>query len=109
MAKKPKAEVPEKDADEGKAEVPETRFIASKQETAKPEAARRRISRGSTRRLERAAADVSNALANAIREIDFQVYEADEDGNRIGEAPIVADMRRFRDEINQRLNALIYQ
>lgn len=60
---------------------------------------RRKVNRGSTRRINRALENMQAAIDAFVEEIDKQVYVTDEDGARIGSAPIVEEMRKLRHDV----------
>lgn len=60
---------------------------------------RRKINRGSTRRINRAVENIENALDEFARELDGQVYLADAEGNREAEHPLVTDVKNMKDFI----------
>lgn len=60
---------------------------------------RRKMNRGSTRRLARAHGAVDDALEAFAKEIDMQVYMTDEDGNRIAACELVQTVGAVRKDI----------
>ena len=66
---------------------------------------RRKVNRGSTRRIVRAFENVEKAMAEFTREMDIQVFVTDKDGERTGKAPITLmaeDMTsQLRAEVNK--------
>jgi len=75
----------------------------------KGELTRRKVSRGSRRRIERALADLNKALDAAVAEFDMQAFMADDEGNRIGDWPVVTELRQAKERVNGRVNALFVQ
>lgn len=54
---------------------------------------RRKLNRGSTRRINRALENVIKALEEFAKEIDMQVYMTDENGQRTGPIELVTEVR----------------
>lgn len=54
---------------------------------------RRKVNKGSTRRINRAATALQAALHTFATEIDTQVFITDDDGNRIAPHPLVEEVR----------------
>jgi len=78
---------------------------------AKPETgtlARRRVNRGSTRRIRNALTAFDTACAAFIKEMDLQFYEADDEGNRTGEWEFVKHLKKMREGVTQEVNAQIH-
>lgn len=71
------------------------------------EVKRRRLNRGSRRRLERTLSRLNIEIDQAIKELDLQAFVADDDGNRVAEWPLVSEMREFRAHVNERITAQI--
>ena len=69
---------------------------------------RRRINRGSTRRIMKAVTAFDKGMEAFIKEIDLQFYEADDKGERVREWDMVKSLRLMRqgviEEINQQLH-----
>jgi cell fate (sporulation/competence/biofilm development) regulator YlbF (YheA/YmcA/DUF963 family) len=69
---------------------------------------RRKVNRGSTRRLHRALEEAEKALAEFEKEVDLQAYVTDDEGNRVDDLPLVHAVREarqlFRDGINEITN-----
>ena len=57
---------------------------------------RRKVNRGSTRRINRALGNVEEALDAFAAEIDRQVWVTDENGERVAPHPLVEEVRAFR-------------
>lgn len=70
-----------------------------------PTLKRHKVGRGSTRRIGRAVAMIDAQMAEFIKEIDLQFYEADKDGNRVGEWEFVSKLREIRSDILGTVNA----
>lgn len=68
---------------------------------------RHRVNRGSRRRIERAINRFNDDIAAFIKEIDVQIYMADADGNRTGEAPLIDGLRRVQEGINEEINGVL--
>lgn len=73
------------------------------------ELTRRKVNRGSRRRIERALTDLNKALDAAVAEFDMQAFMADDEGNRIGDWPAVTELRAAKERVNERVNALFAQ
>ena len=73
------------------------------------ELTRRKVNRGSRRRIERALTDLNKALDAAVAEFDMQAFMADDEGNRIGDWPAVTELRQAKERVNERVNALFAQ
>ena len=54
---------------------------------------RRKVNRGSTRRMNRALGAFEKACAAFADEIDIQCYVTDEDGHKVGSIDLVKDVR----------------
>lgn len=74
-----------------------------------PALMRRRVNRGSRRRMERALKKFNTDIDAAIKEFDLQAFIADEDGNREEDWPLVGEMRRFRQHVIDQVNGLLSQ
>lgn len=61
--------------------------------------ARRKINRGSTRRINRAHEAVDAAMNEFIKEIGIQAFLADEDGERAGDHPLVGELKKMQAHI----------
>lgn len=75
---------------------------------------RRKVNRGSTRRIVVAHEAFDKALGAFIAEIDAQVFESvetDKDGVpvRSGEWPFVTDLRRMREVVREAINGVVTQ
>lgn len=68
---------------------------------------RRKVNRGSTRRITRALQNFNKGVDEFIKELDLQVYMADEDGNRTGEAPMVKALREMKENLTNGVNEII--
>ena len=68
---------------------------------------RRKINRGSTRRITRALDKFGKDMDAFIAEIDLQAYVADENGERIGEAPLVKALRDMKAGVTQEVNGIL--
>lgn len=68
---------------------------------------RHKVNRGSRRRIERALAEFEMSSAKTIAEMNRQAFLADEDGNKVGEWPAVADLRAAHDAFRAEVNALL--
>lgn len=68
---------------------------------------RRRVNRGSRRRIERALASFQKACDEFAKELDLQLFMADEEGERIGQWPLVKDVTRFKDGITAEINGVL--
>ena len=73
-----------------------------------PELQRRRINRGSTRRITSALSKFDKAAEEFTKEIDLQFFEADADGNRTGEWGFVKGLREMRTQITTEVNKQLY-
>lgn len=71
------------------------------------EVKRRKVNRGSRRRIERTVAALNSQMDAAIKELDLQAFVADDDGNRVGEWPAVARLREAKARINADVNQLL--
>lgn len=67
---------------------------------------RRKINRGSTRRINKATEAVLAAIATFKAEIDLQVFVADEDGNRTGPHFLVGDLGNMEEHIREQANEI---
>lgn len=70
---------------------------------------RRKVSRGSTRRIMREVEAVEKALAAFSKELDLQVYLTDADGNRVGQHPLVGDIAAFRQHVAAKIAEITSQ
>lgn len=68
--------------------------------------ARRKVNRGSARRISRALKNLTEALEHFRSEIDGQAWIADEDGNRVADHPILEETKAFQSRITAQVNAL---
>ncbi len=66
---------------------------------------RRKMNRGSTRRIHRATENVVKALSDFSKEIDQQVFAVDSNGRRSGEHPLIAVLRRVKDHIKSSVSS----
>jgi hypothetical protein len=73
-----------------------------------PVVERRRVNRGSTRRIVAAAATMDAAMAAFIAEMDLQFFEADAKGERLGTCEFVVGLRHMRSDIAQEVNKMLY-
>lgn len=71
------------------------------------ELARRRVNRGSRRRIERALSAFQKASREFAKELDLQLFMADEKGERIGAWPVVEDIGAFRQYVTDEINAAL--
>jgi hypothetical protein len=87
---------------EAPAPLPE---VMPEPEPAHPATMRAKVNRGSNRRIQRAKDDLDGAFERTIAELDRQLFTADENGNRIGRAPVVvwleAQRRAFDLEVQK--------
>jgi hypothetical protein len=67
---------------------------------------RRKVNRGSTRRIARAHSAFQAALTAFADELDLQVYITNEDGKRTGEAELVKGLRALGPEISEQIAAI---
>lgn len=82
-------------------------LIAAKEAEQVPTLTRRRVNRGSRRRIERAHAKFKDELKAYMAEMDLQGFIADEDGKRVGTWPFVEGLKKFDKEIDEHVNALL--
>tara|TARA_R110000796_G_scaffold129256_3_gene244997 strand:+ start:1584 stop:2006 length:423 start_codon:yes stop_codon:yes gene_type:complete len=73
-----------------------------------PVVERRRVNRGSTRRIVAAANRIDGDLERFIAEMDLQFFEADAKGERLGTCEFVVGLRHMRSDIAQDVNAMLY-
>jgi hypothetical protein len=73
-----------------------------------PVVERRRVNRGSTRRIVAAANQIDKDLERFIAEMDLQFFEADAKGERLGTCEFVVGLRHMRSDIAQEVNAMLY-
>ena len=73
-----------------------------------PELQRRRINRGSTRRITNALSKFDKAAEEFTKEMDLQFFEADDKGERTGEWDFVKDLREMRTQITAEVNKQLY-
>jgi hypothetical protein len=73
-----------------------------------PVVERRRVNRGSTRRIVAAANQIDKDLERFIAEMDLQFFEADAKGNRLGTCEFVVGLRHMRSDIAQEVNKMLY-
>lgn len=72
-----------------------------------PVIARRKVNRGSTRRVIRAL-DAFQAAAEAFeKELDLQFYEVNDKGERVGPAPVTVDVRAIRLALGDRVRQML--
>lgn len=71
------------------------------------ELVRRRVNRGSRRRIERALTAFQKACDAFAEEMDLQLFMADEDGERIGRWPVVDDVEGFKSHITNEINGAL--
>lgn len=76
-------------------------------EPARGEVVRRKINRGSTRRITRALDKFGKDMDAFIAEIDLQAYVADDKGERIGEAPLVKVLRDVKAGVTHEVNGIL--
>ncbi len=81
------------EASEPKKEAGESAALAALREPGG--VTRRKVNRGSTRRMNRALMAAQRALTEFAKEIDIQVYVTNDKGDRIDEVPLVAEIREF--------------
>lgn len=102
MARQPKDKVPEKAQAETSAGWVEAAGPPPEEAPEAPvpavTAARRRVNRGSTRRINRALEAVQKSLNEFAKEMDLQAFLIDDDGNRIGSLPWVEAMRNLANQ-----------
>jgi hypothetical protein len=67
--------------------------------------ARRKVNRGSTRRINRALEAAMSALADFEKEIDMQAFLVDDKGERAAEHPLVNEVR----EMSQHLRIEVFK
>jgi len=84
--------------------------IAAKEAEPKPEPElqRRRLNRGSTRRITNALSKFDKAAEEFTKEMDLQFFEADADGNRTGEWDFVKALREMRTGVMAEVNKQLY-
>lgn len=68
---------------------------------------RRKVNRGSTRRIVRGLEAFDKAIAEFIKEIDLQHYIADTHGKRMGPSPVVEKLTAMREEIRNDINEIL--
>ena len=73
-----------------------------------PELKRRSVSRGSNRRLLRAMTAFEAAFDTFIKEVDLQLFMADDEGKRVGEWPFIGGLRESKAAIKQEMDAVLY-
>lgn len=66
---------------------------------------RRKVNRGSTRRINLALVKVRDALEAFAQEIDGQVWITDEHGERIAPHPLVENVRHFRARLSDEVRS----
>lgn len=66
-----------------------------------------RINRGSRRRMERAMVNLQAAIAAFVSDMDTMVYEADKDGNRVNEWPLITEVKKVSEGIGREVTALM--
>lgn len=69
---------------------------------------RRRVNRGSTRRIVNALTTFDKAAEAFIKEIDLQFFEADDKGERTGEWEFVKFLREMRAGVQTEINKELY-
>ena len=62
-------------------------------------AARRKMNRGSTRRINRAFEAVEEAMGKFVNEIGLQAFLADENGERVADHPLVGELKEMQAHI----------
>lgn len=67
---------------------------------------RRKINRGSTRRINRASDTFRGALRAFAEELDRQAWVEDDTGKRIGSIALVTYLRQVEQDVNDELNKL---
>lgn len=72
-----------------------------------PEIKRSKVNRGSRRRVERAINRLNEELDAAIKEFDLQAFVSDQDGKRVGEWPLVSELRDIKAHVNDQVNQLL--
>mgnify|MGYP000433407065 CR=1 FL=1 len=73
-----------------------------------PKLTRRKVNRGSTRRITNAMGKFDAAMGDFIKEMDLQFFEADADGNRTGEWDFVKALREMRTGVMAEVNKQLY-
>lgn len=94
------AELAEREAEEAKAK-------AASDEAAQAILQRRKMGRGSTRRIVRARDALDMALIAFRKEIDFEIFEVDDQGVKIGPWPIMRDVDNFRAFIADKIGEIL--
>jgi hypothetical protein len=74
----------------------------------RPVVERRRVNRGSTRRIVAAANRIDSDFKSFIDEMDLQFFEADAKGERLGTCEFVVGLRHMRSDIAQEVNKMLY-
>lgn len=69
---------------------------------------RRRLGRGSTRRITRALTKFDEDIAAFTKEIDLQFYVADDKGERVDEWGFIKELREIRAGVADAINAQLY-
>ena len=69
---------------------------------------RRKINRGSSRRIENALTAFESAVDAFIKEMDLQIYEADEEGERTGEWSLLQGLRDVRNGCRHEVNEILH-
>jgi hypothetical protein len=71
------------------------------------EVQRRKVGRGSTRRIVRAKDTLDAALAAFRKEMDLEVYQVDTDGQRSGPWPVLVEIDAFRVSIAKAVSEIL--
>lgn len=86
---------------------PATQPPAEDEAPPEPAVQRRKVGRGSTRRIIRAKAALDAALVLFRKEMDREVYQVDANGERTGAWPVLTEVDAFRASIVAQVNEIL--
>lgn len=68
-------------------------------EIKEPEVKRRKLGRGSARRITRAIDALDAAMTTFIKDMDFDVFLVDDEGVRVGRWPVLDDLEKVKTHV----------
>lgn len=69
---------------------------------------RARLGRGSARRITRNTDTLTAAIDAFCKDMDFDVYQVDDEGNRVGKWPVLESLAKVRDAVREEVNYVLH-
>lgn len=87
--------------------APKKKDAPEQQKAIEGSVAQRKVGRGSTRRIVKALNVYEAAVEALTKELDLQIYMTNEDNERVGPWPVIADLKRIPEGIRREVMAVL--